>query len=180
MHSKAISLTSCCAKVSSKLQGKKAVIVVDGLDEVDTVGPAVNPLDLPMVLPNGICVFVTLRKDTKRPRADNSVIFADGPHSALNVADVQAYVEQALTDPGIKSYITLQKVTDAEFVDLMVKKSEGNFMYLRYVIPEMSAELTGIWRSQALPAGLRNYYEDHWDRMRSGSVTHGSVTNCPS
>ena len=154
-------------EVSSKLQGNKAVIVVDGLDEVDNVGPGVNPLDLPVVLPNGIYIFVTLRKDTKKPRADNSFSFAITHDSALNTADVRAYVEQMLTKPGIKSYIASQKVSEAEFVDLMVKKSEGNFMYLRYVIPEVESGAYKDMALQALPAGLGNYYEDHWDRMRS-------------
>lgn len=154
-------------EVSTKLQGKKAVIVVDGLDEVDNVGTGVNPLDLPMVLPSGICIFVTLRKDTKKPRADSSFTFPITHDSALNTADLRAYVEQALTRPGIKSYIASQKVNDAEFVDFMVKKSEGNFMYLRYVIPEVEGGAYKDMALQALPAGLRNYYEDHWDRMRS-------------
>ena len=120
-----------------------------------------------MVLPDGICIFVTLRKDTKKPRADYSFTFAIAHDSALNTADVAAYVEQALTKPGITSYIASQKVSDAEFVDLMVKKSEGNFMYLRYVIPEVEGGAYKDMALQALPAGLRNYYEDHWDRIRS-------------
>ena len=42
-------------------------------------------------------------------------------------------------------------------------------MYLKYVIPEID---TGAYKDLALnnlPEGLRNYYEDHWRRMRMQS-----------
>jgi hypothetical protein len=154
-------------EISTKLEGKKAVIVVDALDEVDSIGPGINPLELPIVLPNGIYIFVTLRKDTKRPRADSFFTFPIIHDSALNTADVQAYVDQALERPGTKSYLASQKISDAEFAEIMAKKSEGNFMYLHYVIPELESGAYKDMALHALPAGLRNYYEDHWDRMRA-------------
>jgi hypothetical protein len=154
-------------EVSNKLEGKKAIIVIDGLDEVDGIGPGNNPLDLPLVLPSGICIFVTLRKDTKKPRAERLSTFRLTHDSALNTDDVRAYLEQALSKPGIKSYIASQKSSDADFVELMVKKSEGNFMYLRYVIPEVESGAYKDLALPALPTGLRDYYVDHWDRMKS-------------
>jgi hypothetical protein len=48
----------------------------------------------------------------------------------------------------------------------MVTKSQGNFMYLRYVLPQIES---GVYKDRdfkSLPIGLQNYYEDHWRRLR--------------
>jgi len=154
-------------ETAAKLQGDKVVIIIDGLDEVDAVAPGVNPLGLPTVLPEGIIMFVTMRKDTKKPRVDGAVEFRIDHDSALNTADVRKYLEREVSRLGIRTYIGSQGIGDAQFIDHMVMKSEGNFIYLRYVIPEIEAGAYKDLALQALPTGLRNYYEDHWDRMRN-------------
>mgnify|MGYP006309417551 CR=1 FL=1 len=47
----------------------------------------------------------------------------------------------------------------------MEEKSEGNFMYLHYVLPEIEKGAYQDLELDKLPAGLQNYYEDHWRRM---------------
>ncbi len=48
----------------------------------------------------------------------------------------------------------------------IVRLSEGNFMYLAYVLPEIEKGTYQDRKFSELPAGLQNYYEDHWVRMR--------------
>jgi len=154
-------------EVQAKHRGQNTVLVVDGLDEVDDVAPGVNQLNLPKTLPDGIFMFVTTRRKSKLPSVDLFHLFSIEHDSASNTNDVHAYVKATLGHAGIRRYISSQNLEDDSFVKLMIGKSEGNFMYLRYVIPELES---GAYRDRALtllPIGLKNYYEDHWERMRS-------------
>jgi hypothetical protein len=157
-------------EVVNKLQGKKAVIVVDGLDEVDNaaLAPGVNPLYLPIVLPEGIYIFATMRKETVQPRLDcRSESYLIHYDSEVNATDVREYIQLAVSRPGIQAYIASQGINETVFVDHLARKSEGNFMYLRYVLPEIERGAYKDLALKALPVGLKNYYEDHWRRMRS-------------
>jgi hypothetical protein len=157
-------------EVASRLQGNKTFVVLDGLDEVDNhgLGSGANPLGLPIILPSGIYIFVTMRKDTVKPRIDSPCEWFTIQHdSDYNFADIRAYLQQALRTQGIKAYIVSKGLTESTFLEQLVSKSEGNFMYLRYVLPEIER---GLYKSSALedlPSGLRNYYEDHWRKIRS-------------
>ena len=51
------------------------------------------------------------------------------------------------------------------FVEHMKAKSDGNFMYLHYVLPEIEKGAYKDLELESLPKGLQNYYEDHWIRM---------------
>lgn len=163
-------LSQLLEKVSGRLgDGGRAVVVVDGLDEVDSpeTSENPNPLNLPLSLPAGVFFVLTTRKlsvkypfETARPPLDIEQD-SDG-----NVQDVFEYVEQAAGRPGIQAYITSQKLTREQFVADLVVKSQGNFMYLRYVLPEIEKGRYQALRPEELPLGLQAYYEDHWQRMQ--------------
>lgn len=149
--------------------GEKAVIVVDALDEVEEIKNPQSPniLFLPTSLPKGIYILATSRRTELPLRIEcehqDLLIEQD---SKMNIADIRAYVEGKSARPGIEAYISAQEIDRELFVEHLVDKSQGNFMYLRYVLPEIER---GIYKDLALdtvPAGLENYYEDHWRRMR--------------
>ena len=163
-------LKSLLEEVSAKLGPRgKAIIVIDALDEVETLGlsPGVNALFLPVILPRGIYVIITTRKIPIDLRIDCEWDTFDIEHdSAKNVADIREYVEQAVSRPGILAYITAQGIDNELFINHLVEKSEGNFMYLHYVLPEIEHGYYKDLGLEALPTGLQNYYGDHWRRMR--------------
>lgn len=157
-------------EVSDRLKpDAREIIIVDGLDEVDNHGlpPGANTLLLPLILPRGIYIVITTRRTPLQLRIECEQQILDiEQDSAGNIADVRTYLEQAMSHAGIQHYIAKQGITDRQFVSLLVAKSQGNFMYLRYVLPEIEhGAYTGL-NIEALPLGLRNYYEDHWQRMR--------------
>lgn len=152
----------------------KAVLVVDALDEVDNLGmPAgANTLFLPVTLPQGVYIIATTRKVPLSLRIDSPHQTLDiEQDSAGNIADVRLYVEQALTRPGVRAYAVAQGIDDTRFVDLLLTKSQGNFMYLHYVLPELERGAYRDTELKDLPNGLRNYYDDHWRRMRGQDET---------
>jgi hypothetical protein len=125
---------------------KKLIIMVDGLDEVEeTDMPGVNKLYLPSLLPQGVYIVVTTRPgQTLRIDCEQTSLFIE-PDSAENLADIREYIAKAVEPLGIA------RLDNEEFI-----KHQGNFRYLRYVLPENGTE----------PTGLMNYYEDHWQRMK--------------
>ena len=160
-------------EVSEKLKpSERCVIVVDALDEADRIetSTGVNLLYLPLTVPEGIYFVVTMRKDDEykiKPRVDceQDELYIDHD-SSDNLADITDFVQASTARTGIRAYITAQGIEISEFVTLIVQKSEGNFMYLRYVLPEIEGGVYKDLELAAIPIGLQNYYQDHWQRMR--------------
>jgi mRNA-degrading endonuclease toxin of MazEF toxin-antitoxin module len=168
-------LNSLLDKVASRLRpGEKAVILVDALDEADpdTLTPGANPLYLPTILPPGVFMIVTTRREALGLRIECEEQTLDiEQDSQGNVADVREFVESRLAAEGVRAYIAAQKLDAATFVEEMVARSQGNFMYLRYVLPQIESGVYTNRDLRSLPVGLQNYYEDHWRRMRSRDET---------
>lgn len=163
-------------EVSNKLGPREqCVIIVDALDEVVRAGmpPGTNLLYLPLILPNSVYIVVTMR-DVKdiRPHVqceyDELPIKAD---SSDNLTDIRDFLHAATVNPNIQEYIKNQKMKKQEFIAMMVQKSEGNFMYLRHVLPEIGKGAYKDRKLNDIPTGLENYYEDHWRRMRTRDET---------
>jgi len=162
-------LNKLLKEVSSKLNNKeKAIIVIDALDEVDTNSfqSGANMLYLPCDLPKGVFIIATTRKQPINMRIECAQDKFDIEHdSDQNLDDIQEYLKHKIKDKGILSYIKKQKFNKQSFVKHMKKKSQGNFMYLCYVLPEIENGAYKDLGLERLPTGLENYYKDHWCRM---------------
>ena len=61
-------------------------------------------------------------------------------------------------------------MSEGEFIETLAIKSESNFMYLRYVIPEIANGTYTNLDIKGLPMGLKAFYEDHWKLMGMMSI----------
>jgi hypothetical protein len=154
---------------SARLEpAERLVIAVDALDEADSVaqGDCTNLLCLPATLPTGVYFVMT-----KRPEEVPFVAQADQDlldlmaYPAENRRDVETYLQRQAQRPGIKAWISGQKLSIVQFVAKLAELSENNFMYLRYVLPEIEGGGYQNLAMNKLPRGLTKYYEDHWLRM---------------
>lgn len=157
------------AAVKLRSSGRKLLILVDALDESDptSVTRGSNTLYLPSDLPDHVFFVVTSRRGGPPLRylcAEHKVDLQKEAEN--NFADVRLFAESWLSREGIQTFIRNQSLNDAAFVEEIVHLSEGNFMYLHYVLPEIEKGTYRDRKLAELPAGLRNYYEDHWVRMR--------------
>jgi hypothetical protein len=161
-------LNQLLREISGKQEPQeKTVIMVDALDEVDAMGSqGPNKLYLPHTLPKGIYIIVTTRKGPIELdiRCDQGTYVIEH-NLAENIADIHDYVERAVKRTGIQAYIATQEIDNELFIEHLVEKCEGNFMYLHYVLPEIENGAYTDLGLEALPTGLQNYYEDHWRRM---------------
>ena len=121
-----------------------------------------NLLHLPTSLPRGVYTLATSRKTdlSLRIECEQETAFIE-QDSRSNIDDIRQYVESKTDRPGIQAYIAAQEIDRELFVEHLVEKSQGSFMYLHYVMPQIER---GAYRDLALdtlPPGLTNYYEHH-------------------
>jgi hypothetical protein len=159
------------AEASGKLrEGQSLIIAVDALDEVDLSDhpQGANILFLPNKLPKNTYFFVTRRHVTLPwlfHEPEHIIDLRRGTFQDQTREDVRGYIRNAAMQPRLKAWIEKADIELERFVEVLAEKSENNFMYLRYVLPELSRGRYGDMNIEALPSGLENYYEYHWKYM---------------
>ncbi|PMB51298.1 hypothetical protein CEN39_15980 [Fischerella thermalis CCMEE 5201] len=162
-------LSKLLNEVSAKLKrSEKLVIAVDALDEVDLTSqsPGANVLYLPSVLPDKVYFIVTKRPlppDQLPLQVRDKQLFDLMQYPADNEKDVEAYIRQRIN--RVAEWIKSRGATEEELVSTLVKKSERNFMYLRYVFDDIENGKYSDLKIQDLPSDLQDYYYKHWERM---------------
>lgn len=157
------------AQVSTKLdETDKLVIAIDALDEVDLEQPdnGANILYLPSHLPPGIYFLLTKRLVTL-PLVVHvpQHLFDLMQYSQESLQDVQNYIRRATQRENLQTWIETNQLRVEEFVTQLATMSENNFMYLRYVLPEIEQGFYQDFTIDSLPKGLEGYYQEHWRRM---------------
>lgn len=142
------------------------LIVVDALDEVAdaTIPVGSNPLYLPENLPDGLFVIATAReRGTWTFQREGGVEIASRGED--NRRDIERYLELVAGRPVMAARLAERGTATDEFVVTLRDKSEGNFMYLHHVVPEIEHGAYDVAKLDEIPAGLKSYYDDHWKRM---------------
>jgi hypothetical protein len=168
-------LAQLLAEAAKETNNLPVVVLVDALDESEDIGlpRGANVLYLPQALPAGVFFVVTTRETDTYPftvdRPKPIYLRKDDPQ---NKKDVEQYIhnfveahrgtmEQRITDWG---------VDEEKFVEVITGKSQGNFMYLVYMLADIRdgrLAKDNIDDIQNLPEGLRAYYLSHWEIMRA-------------
>lgn len=148
--------------------GDRLVIAVDALDEVDLAGhpEGANILFLPHTLPDNVYFVLTRRQvDVPFVAQAQQQLFDLMAHAVENRQDVEQYLGACTERPGLQAWLTHQSMSRATFIKELADRSQNNFMYLRYVVPEIEQGAYQNLEVDRLPVGLEGYYEDHWRRM---------------
>lgn len=146
------------------------VLVIDALDESERIGlpPRVNSLYLPPSLPEGAFIIVASRPlENLRLIVSNSQTLFLEPDSKYNLLDIRAYIENYIhNNTKLINHLTNWQVTQEDFIEALVVKCEGNFIYLYYVLPAIVDGKFQRGTVDELPQGLQAYYEGHWNQMQ--------------
>jgi len=160
----------CLEEAANVQQNRPVVFVIDALDELDRTNPVphVNPLYLPSALPDGVFLVLSSRVTTDlNLQVSNSKPLFLEPNSEGNLLDIQLYIRNfLLNSPQLQKRITAWKISEADFINAFVEKSEGNFIYLHYVLPEIAEGRFLKGTVEELPQGLQAYYNGHWQQMQ--------------
>jgi hypothetical protein len=165
-------LSALLVQVSEKLgQDERLVIVVDALDEVEQTQGAENILYLPKTLPDRVYFLLTrrpYRPENKRLYTEGvpqkELVLTDSSYEKLNREDIQEYIRLFINgEEDDKSvlikWIQDQNKTSLDFIEQVANKSQNNFMYLRYVLPEIARGFYDNLSLDKLPSGLEDYYQ---------------------
>ncbi len=143
-------LSTLLVKVSQKLsENKPLIIIVDALDEVEQEPSAANILYLPENLPERVYFFLTRRpytQDKKRLRISvpsQELDLSKTEYQKLNIEDIKGYIRLFINfdeqyKDALRKWIDERNINAAQFIEQVAEKSENNFMYLRYVLPEIA------------------------------------------
>jgi hypothetical protein len=162
-------LNQLLVESSSQLNpGEQLVIAIDALDEVELISQSdgSNILYLPTSLPVGV-YFVMTQRPITLPLVVHTpqFIFDLMLYQNESLCDVKAYISNAVENLQLQTWINTQGLTGDEFIETLAQKSESNFMYLCYVLPDIERGIYQDLSIEKLPTGLQGYYENHWSRM---------------
>jgi hypothetical protein len=165
-------LLQCVGEAAANRQNHPIVLAIDALDEADRLGlsPAANVLYLPTSLPEGVYIVATTRpmEDMCLHAARLQVLDLEAD-SEGNLRDVRTYIEAYTEREGMHGRLAAWGVSGEQFVTALQKKSQGNFMYLYYVLPTIERGTFREGTLDELPEGLMAYYQRHWRQMREGN-----------
>jgi hypothetical protein len=158
----------------ARSRGESVVVVVDALDEAEDTGLAssANRLYLPRSLPEGVFFVVTTREEADyRLDVDNESEIWIRDKDPSNQRDVARYVASFLeaNPPAMNARVAEWGLSSEAFIEEITALSEGNFMYLVHVLPEIArGQLSqdAVGGIGALPRGLKGYYQRHWRDMK--------------
>jgi hypothetical protein len=79
---------------------------------------------------------------------------------------VREYIAGHLPRAGIQAWVKARSLEPGQFTEVLLDKSQGNFMYLYHVLPAIDAGEFQEFGLDDLPRGLRDYYRRHWQTMQ--------------
>jgi hypothetical protein len=165
-------LTEAKAKLAS---GEKLIVVIDAADECEELaagGASGNMLSLPRSLPSNVYCVIS-RRDLDPVRFNIQIeTEPDVGNEELpllkfiedNARDIEAFLRAHFESQPDHPWLVRHKQSIEQAVKLFGEKSDGNFMYLRYILPQI-ADDPGDFLPRQLPKGLKEYYFGHWRRM---------------
>jgi hypothetical protein len=153
--------------------GERLVIVYDALDEHGAPTNDGNPLGLPRTLPPGVFVIATQRPVQDPPMVDDPTAQHLEPLRASsdeNQRDIRDYLKaRVLDDRRIRTQID-GRYKPEQVVDTLAQRSEGNWMYLHYVMAELESGQLAPLDLDQLPRGLNSYYLRNWQKWQRGAT----------
>ncbi len=165
-------LMQCLGEAAANSENHPVVLAIDALDEVDRLGlaAAVNTLYLPPSLPQGVYVVVTTRPlDDLRLQVARQQALDLEADSEGNLQDISIYIETFTQREAMRERLADWGTSAEQFAAGLRKKSQGNFMYLVYVLPAIEQGKFVKGTLDELPDGLMAYYQRHWRQMREGN-----------
>jgi tetratricopeptide (TPR) repeat protein len=165
---------------TARPEHRPVVVVIDALDEAEPTPPGHNWLHLPEDLPERTYIILThrpgeyqLRVDASLPVEDLTITWDD----PLQQADIEGYLRRQSKRPEIHQALeeAEPQISADRFVTTLREASQGNFMYLYYVLEDIAQRKADYapLRLDKLPQGLTGYYDQFWTRMAQAKDEEG-------
>jgi hypothetical protein len=153
--------------------GRSVWLVIDGLDEAEVV-PGRNPLSIPGRLPEGVYCFLTQRPGSPPLNINPGTPVVDyllAWDAPMQRDDILVFLRREVARLEIANalHAAAPNRDPESFLSELAELSEGNFMYLSFVLPDIAAGHV----THTLPRGLHGFYAAMWSRMEALTREHG-------
>ena len=162
---------------------EKIALIVDALDEAGPSPAGQNVLGLPRVLPKGVYLVVSQRPvevslATEAPRQIERI----DAQSEENRKDIWLFLEAAADWPGIRKACVESDppVSKESFVATLFDRSQGVWIYLKYVLDEIEAGRRSPLKLDELPQGLWQYYARFWKEWKERHQADWETLHSPA
>jgi hypothetical protein len=163
-------LVQCLEEAAKKEANRPVVLVVDALDEADPPNTLFreNVLLLPQSLPANVFIVASSRPtDDLHLQVNRQKSLFIEPTSEGNLLDVTRFIEGRIEhDEQLAVHLSAMGLSSQASIKFLVDKSEGNLIYLRFVLPAIANGVYATASIDDLPQGLKAYYQGHWSQMR--------------
>lgn len=140
-------------------KGQQLVLVIDGLDEIDSPRPGLLPLGLPETLPPGVFVIGTFRTGHRLGSpASGSTTLTITAEDGRNQRDIRDYLAAAVVDDVMSARLAEHATPPEEFCAALADRCGGVWVYLRYLLAEIRYGLRRSDELADLPATIWDYY----------------------
>lgn len=144
---------------------RQVVILVDALDEavqLQGTETIVSLLAGQQHLPSQVRFIVTSRPESEVLRHfEQAHILSLNAENAENIQDVRTYVRtQVESSQALQARLIEYGVQLQTLIDSLVTASQGNFLYLFYLLPAIAAGTQRLNATDALPQGLGGFYRE--------------------
>jgi RNA binding exosome subunit len=153
---------------------KPLTILVDSLDEALTHDGKSTIVDLFSKLPPSLKVrFILTSRDEARVRnvikGAKRLLLSDPEHIQQNREDVKAYVKARLgKDEVLVTQLESLELSQREkYIETITHKSDGNFLYVRFLLDAIASGQRSITDLEGLPQGLDELYYESLERVIS-------------
>jgi hypothetical protein len=152
-------------------RGGTRYLLVDALDEAllvpsgqsDIVSVLASRLDR---LPHWLRLVATTRKEPAvLERLAGLRAHEIEAKSIENLKDLQDYVQGRLGKPELEEKVRESQRSAADLTALLVNKSEGNFLYARLALDDITNDIHSLTSLETLPPGLRGQYAQRFSRL---------------
>jgi hypothetical protein len=150
--------------------GTQIILVADALDAAADPTPGHLPLSLPGRLASGVYVVATARAGGlphKPGQEEYALHVLDGARDE-NMADLQRYIARSAAERSVADAIAAADVTLEQFTSLLLERSLGSWIYIRYVLEEIRHDPAKAGELPALPHGLKAYYDSNVGSLCEG------------
>lgn len=160
------------------VQETPVIILIDALDEAkkpkeENSRSNANRLYLPPDLPEGVFFIITTRpEDDIHLNVTNRKDIYLQDNDTRNKNDVRLYITNYVESHKIEMLFRIEQwnVEEQRFIAEITERSEGNFMYIIYVLQDIKdgiLNVNNVGDIHQLPKGLEGYYKRHWDYMKT-------------
>ncbi|MEW6497857.1 MAG: AAA family ATPase, partial [Cyanobacteriota bacterium] len=146
-------------------------ILVDSLDEALTHDGESTIVGLLSKLSSGVKVRLILTSRNEARVKDKLVAYEElflsaAEHLAQNQKDVRVYIGRRFSeDETLQNYLKAKSLDKEALTTTLIDKSEGNFLYVRFLLDSVASGQQSLTNLEGLPQGLDELYYGSLGRM---------------